>query len=198
LPRDPREESRPEPTVPPRAAAPGGDLTVLVVDDEIALRNALLRFLARRGIRGEGVSDGAEALRVLQQRNFDVIISDVRMPGRSRIRASRITRSQPTLRGESALAHASARAIRPIRRATGISGAVPRPATINTGPPGPRVIRSPSRRGTAVVTRSSFRKVPCLDPASRTASPPAGLTVSSAWMRDTTVSGASTGWTSHS
>src|SRR5205823_890109 len=79
-----------------------------------------------------------------------------------------------------------------------ISGAVPRPATINTGPPGPRVIRSPSRRGTAVVTRSSFRKVPCLDPASRTASPPAGLTVSSAWMRDTTVSGASTGWTSHS
>src|SRR5207302_589090 len=49
LPRDPREESRPEPTVPPRAAAPGGDLTVLVVDDEIALRNALLRFLARRG-----------------------------------------------------------------------------------------------------------------------------------------------------
>src|SRR5216117_472055 len=83
LPRDPREESRPEPTVPPRAAAAGGDLTVLVVDDEIALRNALLRFLTRRGIRGEGVSDGAEALRVLQQRNFDVIISDVRMPGMS-------------------------------------------------------------------------------------------------------------------
>src|SRR2546427_3121109 len=67
LPRDPREESRPEPTVPLRAAAAGGDLTVLVVDDEVALRNALLRFLARRGIRGEGVSDGAEALRVLQQ-----------------------------------------------------------------------------------------------------------------------------------
>src|SRR2546425_3586349 len=40
------------------------------------------------------------------------------------------------------------------RRATGISGAVPRPATISAGPPGPRVIRSPSRRGTAVVTRS--------------------------------------------
>src|SRR5216110_1537079 len=76
-------KARPEPTVPPRAAAHGGDLTVLVVDDEIALRNALLRFLTRRGIRGEGVSDGAEALRVLQQRSFDVIISDVRMPGMS-------------------------------------------------------------------------------------------------------------------
>jgi len=56
---------------------------VLVVDDETALRNALLRFLGRRGIQGEGVSDGAEALRVLQQRRFDVIVSDVRMPGMS-------------------------------------------------------------------------------------------------------------------
>src|SRR5438876_282290 len=83
---------------PPRAAAPGGDLTVLVVDDEIALRNALLRFLARRGIRGEGVSDGAEALRVLQQRNFDVIISDVRMPGMSgREFLERLGRDRPDL-----------------------------------------------------------------------------------------------------
>src|SRR6059036_1974714 len=98
LPRDPREESRHEPTVPPRAAAAGGDLTVLVVDDEIALRNALLRFLARRGIRGEGVSDGAEALRVLQQRNFDVIISDVRMPGMSgREFLERLGRDRPDL-----------------------------------------------------------------------------------------------------
>src|SRR5881398_1900928 len=98
LPRDQREESRPEPTVPPRAAAAGGDLTVLVVDDEIALRNALLRFLTRRGIRGEGVSDGAEALRVLQQRNFDVIISDVRMPGMSgREFLERLGRDRPDL-----------------------------------------------------------------------------------------------------
>ncbi len=98
LPRDPREESRPEPTVPPPVAAAGGDLTVLVVDDEIALRNALLRFLARRGIRGEGASDGAEALRVLQQRNFDVIISDVRMPGMSgREFLERLGRDRPDL-----------------------------------------------------------------------------------------------------
>src|SRR6266705_1038624 len=75
LPRDAREESRPQPKAPPDAAPASGELTVLVVDDETALRNALLRFLDRRGIRGEGVSDGAAALRVLQQRSFDVIIS---------------------------------------------------------------------------------------------------------------------------
>ena len=83
LPRDPREESQPELKAPPHLAPAAGELTVLVVDDETALRNALLRFLGRRGIHGEGVADGAEALRVLQQRSFDVIISDVRMPGMS-------------------------------------------------------------------------------------------------------------------
>ena len=82
LPRDPRGESRPQ-AKPPHVAPAAGELAVLVLDDEIALRNALLRFLERRGIHGVGVSDGAEALRVLQQRRFDVIISDVRMPGMS-------------------------------------------------------------------------------------------------------------------
>jgi two-component system NtrC family sensor kinase len=97
LPRDPREESRPEPKTPEVTPA-AGELTVLVVDDETALRNALLRFLGRRGIRGEGVSDGAEALRVLQQRDFDVIISDVRMPGMSgRELLERLQRDRPDL-----------------------------------------------------------------------------------------------------
>src|SRR6184192_669884 len=98
LPRDAREESRPRPNAPPLTAAGAGELTVLVVDDETALRDALLRFLDRRGIRGEGVSDGAEALRVLQQRNFDVIISDVRMPGMSgREFLERLGRDRPDL-----------------------------------------------------------------------------------------------------
>jgi CheY-like chemotaxis protein len=56
---------------------------VLILDDETGLRNALLRFLDRQGVRGHGVADGAEALRVLRQREFDVIVSDVRMPGMS-------------------------------------------------------------------------------------------------------------------
>jgi two-component system NtrC family sensor kinase len=82
LPRDQRAEARPLPPIAPPASA-SGRLAVLVVDDEVALRNALLRFLNRRGIQGEGVADGAEALHVLRQRDFDVIISDVRMPGMS-------------------------------------------------------------------------------------------------------------------
>src|SRR5881398_2497611 len=98
LPRDPREPSPPQAQAPPSPTPAGSELTVLVVDDETALRNALLRLLGRRGIHGEGVSDGAEALRVLQQRSFDVIISDVRMPGMSgREFLERLGRERPDL-----------------------------------------------------------------------------------------------------
>jgi two-component system NtrC family sensor kinase len=96
LPRDPRVEVR-----PPLAAAPAraaGLLAVLVVDDETALRNALLRFLDRRGIRSQGVADGADALRVLGNTDFDVIVSDVRMPGMSgREFLQRLRRDRPEL-----------------------------------------------------------------------------------------------------
>jgi CheY-like chemotaxis protein len=56
---------------------------VLLLEDETGLRNALLQFLARRGIDATAVGDGAEALRALKQQSFDVIVSDVRMPGMS-------------------------------------------------------------------------------------------------------------------
>ncbi len=81
LPREQRHEARGVPEVVAPQAQTAGELTVLVVDDEPALRTALLRFLRRRGMQADGVADGAEALRVLRERRFDVIISDVLMPG---------------------------------------------------------------------------------------------------------------------
>src|SRR5256885_15174958 len=99
LPRDPRREGRAVPAaLPPTAAPATGLVTVLVVDDETALRNALLRFLGRRGIEGQGVADGADALRALAERDSDVIISDVRMPGMSgREFLERLRRERPAL-----------------------------------------------------------------------------------------------------
>jgi len=81
LPRDQRARRRltPGPMIGP--VLPDELLTVLIVDDEEGLRRAVLNFLKRRGIDATAVADGVEALRVLRERRFDVILSDVRMPG---------------------------------------------------------------------------------------------------------------------
>ncbi|HEX2729969.1 MAG TPA: EAL domain-containing protein [Polyangiaceae bacterium] len=52
----------------------------LVVDDECALVDVTRRFLTKAGIDSVGCHDGLEALQVLRERHFDVIISDVSMP----------------------------------------------------------------------------------------------------------------------
>jgi PAS domain S-box-containing protein len=88
LPRDARTRQRITPppmpaiTAPPAAAA-DGRLAVLLIDDEESLRKAVLTFLKRRGMRAVGVGDGADALKALGNMRFDVIVSDVRMPGMS-------------------------------------------------------------------------------------------------------------------
>ncbi|MGH7445209.1 MAG: hybrid sensor histidine kinase/response regulator, partial [Longimicrobiales bacterium] len=58
-------------------------LHILVVDDEPAIRLALVRHLRRRGHVVDAVGDGAEALARITTTPFDVIVSDIRMPGMS-------------------------------------------------------------------------------------------------------------------
>jgi len=78
----PRSTPAPMP-IPEEAEAPEGALSVLLIDDEEGLRRAVLSFLKRRGIYAIAVGDGSDALRVLRRERFDVIVSDVRMPGMS-------------------------------------------------------------------------------------------------------------------
>ena len=87
LPRDARTRQR---ATPPAAApttaeprTPDGKLAVLLIDDEEGLRRAVVTFLKRRGMHIVAVEDGGDALRVLRREHFDVIVSDVRMPGMS-------------------------------------------------------------------------------------------------------------------
>lgn len=55
---------------------------LLIVDDESEVRRALRR-LFRRNYDVLDAADGAEALEILQDEQFDLIISDMRMPGMS-------------------------------------------------------------------------------------------------------------------
>ncbi len=86
LPRDARTRQRATPPAPPataQARTPDGKLSVLLIDDEEGLRRAVVNFLKRRGMHIVAVEDGGDALRVLRREHFDVIVSDVRMPGMS-------------------------------------------------------------------------------------------------------------------
>jgi len=66
----------------PLADAP---ISVLVVDDEEPIRNALKKFLTQQGYDVVTASTGDDALRVVQRQKVSVILLDVRMPGKSGI-----------------------------------------------------------------------------------------------------------------
>lgn len=55
--------------------------SVLVVDDEQDFVDTLVKRLERRGFNVTGVGGGKEALMLLGQKTFDVVILDVMMPG---------------------------------------------------------------------------------------------------------------------
>jgi len=54
---------------------------ILIVDDNIELRTILEEYLSSEGNSVEGSSDGKEALRKYNKTHFDLIITDLNMPG---------------------------------------------------------------------------------------------------------------------
>jgi response regulator RpfG family c-di-GMP phosphodiesterase len=59
----------------------GGDERVLIVDDEEPIRRLLVQYLDEQGYRTAAAADGAQALQLLSRHRFDMVVSDVRMPG---------------------------------------------------------------------------------------------------------------------
>lgn len=57
------------------------DATILVVDDEGAIRYSVTKTLERTGYQVVTASSGEEALAILTERDFDVVLTDIRMPG---------------------------------------------------------------------------------------------------------------------
>ncbi len=57
--------------------------TLLIVDDEAQILSALKRSLRREGYEIVAVESAAAALRILDERCVDVILSDHKMPGMS-------------------------------------------------------------------------------------------------------------------
>jgi len=60
----------------------GGDRpSVLVVDDEVSLRELLVRVAELEGAACDQAADGADAIAILEKRTYDVLVMDMQMPG---------------------------------------------------------------------------------------------------------------------
>lgn len=62
-------------------ATPASGVRLLIVDDEAYISEAFAAFLSQREIEVHRAESAADALAQLEQRKFDLILSDVRMPG---------------------------------------------------------------------------------------------------------------------
>ncbi len=73
-----------------------GQIDLLIVDDDAEFRATVSRRFGRRGFRLKEAADGAEALGFATEREFQVAIVDVMMPGMSGIEVlTRLKQAQP-------------------------------------------------------------------------------------------------------
>ena len=76
---------------------------ILIVDDSRMIRHALVSALVERGASTEEAEDGASGLQVLQNSDFDLVVTDVDMPHMNgyqlceRIRQDHRTRALPVV-----------------------------------------------------------------------------------------------------
>ncbi len=56
-------------------------LRALFVDDEEEMVSTVVERLEIRGVSAEGATSGADALRMLEEGEYEVVVLDVRMPG---------------------------------------------------------------------------------------------------------------------
>jgi len=54
---------------------------ILLVDDEIVFTDNMTRLLTARGYSVTAIDNGKEALQILGEKDFDVIVLDLKMPG---------------------------------------------------------------------------------------------------------------------
>ena len=59
------------------------DRRVLIVDDEANIRLTLLETLASMDVRAETAENGKDALRLMEDHAFDLVLLDLKMPGMS-------------------------------------------------------------------------------------------------------------------
>ncbi len=71
---------------------------ILVVDDDLAVGRSINRVLSELGYRVREAMSGSEALEELERQQYDVVFTDLRMPGMDGLEmTARVKRSHPEL-----------------------------------------------------------------------------------------------------
>jgi two-component system, response regulator, stage 0 sporulation protein F len=56
------------------------NIKALIIDDELVVREFLIRLLALRGVDAKAVEDGPTAIKMVKDEAFDIVLIDVKMP----------------------------------------------------------------------------------------------------------------------
>jgi CheY-like chemotaxis protein len=70
-------------------------VSVLIADDEMGMRETLTDILSQSGYDVHEAADGEAALEAIRRDSFDVVVMDVRMPGRDGVSILRELGSPP-------------------------------------------------------------------------------------------------------
>ncbi len=68
--------------------------SILLVDDEETFRESTCRLLRREGFQCQCAANGDDAVRALQDRRFDVMVADIRMPDNPDLRVVQAARER--------------------------------------------------------------------------------------------------------
>jgi CheY-like chemotaxis protein len=71
---------------------------ILIAEDDLAVQNFVARALTHRGHEVGAVADGVQALEALQKKSYDLLVTDIVMPGLDGIGlALKVARDYPQL-----------------------------------------------------------------------------------------------------
>jgi two-component system, cell cycle sensor histidine kinase and response regulator CckA len=173
LPRATAPAAMAQPEVP--GGLPTGEETILVVEDEEALREAARRSLMNAGYQVVAAANGIEALRLWEEHNgrFDLVLTDVIMPEMSgKTLASRLAEASPGTKilfmsgyTDDTIAHHGildpgthfiAKPFTP----SGLALKVREVLDVGLGKAAPREVAAPVQSEASVADRAAFRALP--------------------------------------
>jgi len=71
-----------------------GEGTILIVDDDLSIRRVLKEFLNSKGFEAHTAPLAGDAIEISNETNFDLVITNIRMPGMDGLELTRLIKSR--------------------------------------------------------------------------------------------------------